>query len=71
MLFSEHKPSINQAKIPLKLTKNKMSWTKLNQGLQRISLETETLAEFNWVKPRLGKLNPEINQGSPSKIENN
>ena len=38
-----------------------MSWTKLNQGLQRLSLETETLAKFNWVKPVLGKLNWKIN----------
>ena len=39
-----------------------MSWTKLKRGLERLSLETETLAEFNWVKPRLGKLNREIIQ---------
>ena len=52
--------SINQVKITLKLTKN---WTKLNQGLQRLSLETEISAKFNWVKPRLDKLNQEINQG--------
>ena len=36
--------------------------TKLNRGLQRLSLETETSAEFNQVKPRLDKLNREINQ---------
>ena len=36
--------------------------TKLNWGLQRLSLETETSAEFNQVKPRLDKLNREINQ---------
>ena len=29
----------------------------LNQGLQKLSLETETSAEFNRVKPRLDKLN--------------
>ena len=34
----------------------------LNQGLQRLSLETETSAEFNEVKPRLDKLNQEISQ---------
>ena len=51
--------SINQIKIILKLTKN---WTKLNQGLQRLSLETEISEKFIWVKPRLDKLNQNINQ---------
>ena len=37
--------------------------TKLNRGLQRLSLETETLTDFRWVKPRLDKLKGEIKQG--------
>ena len=31
--------------------------------MQRLSLETETWAEFHQVKPRLVKLNWETNQG--------
>ena len=60
-LFSEHKLSINQAKITSTLLINKPSSTELNRGLQRLSLETETSAEFNQVKPRLDKINQEIN----------
>ena len=30
-----------------------MSWTELNRGLQKLSLETETSAEFSQVKPRI------------------
>ena len=35
----------------------------LNQRLQRLSLETETLTKFSQVKPRLDKLNQGIKQG--------
>ena len=38
-------------------------WTEFNWGFQRLLWETETLAKFNEVKLRLGKLNQEINQG--------
>ena len=41
----------------------------LNQRLQKLSLETEVSAKFNWVKPRLDKLNQEINRGLPSKMK--
>ena len=52
MLFSECKLSINQVKITLELT-------ELNQGLQRLSLETEALSEFSRVKLRFDKLTEE------------
>ena len=42
-LFSERKPSINRVKITLELTKK---LTKFNRGLQRLSVETDTLTEF-------------------------
>ena len=35
----------------------------MNRGLQRLSLETETLVKFNRVELRLGKRNQEINRG--------
>ena len=40
-----------------------MSLTKLNWGLQRLSLETQTSTEFNWVKPTLDKLNQGLKRG--------
>ena len=40
-----------------------MSWTKVNQGLQTLSVETETSAKFNQLEPRLYKLEWEINRG--------
>ena len=43
----------------------------LNQGLQRLSLETETSNEFSRVKPRLDNLYREINRGYLSKTKNN
>ena len=48
-----------------------MSSTEFNQGSQRLLLEMETSAKFNQVKPRLDKLNQEIEQDYPSKIEKN
>ena len=44
-----------------------MSWTELNQGSQWLSLETETSAKFNWVKPRLDKLNQPRNKARLTK----
>ena len=55
--------SINRVKITLELTKN---YAKLNQAKTedcKDSLETETSTKFSWVKPRLDKLNQEINRG--------
>ena len=40
----------------------------LNQGLQRLSLETEILAEFSRVRPRLDKLNQGIKQVNQIKL---
>ena len=61
-LFSERKPSINRVKIILKLTEKYTDLTKVNQGSQRFSPGTETFPKFNQVKPRLDKLNREINR---------
>ena len=60
--FSERKPSIKQVLLEI-LPRNKPTWTELNRGLQRLSLETESSTEFSRVKPRIDKLNPEIKQG--------
>ena len=49
--------SVNQV-LTIKITlRNKPSWTELNGGLKRLSLETETSAKFNRVKLRLDKFN--------------
>ena len=36
---------------------------RVNPGLQRLSLETETSTKLSRVKPRLDKLNQEIKRG--------
>ena len=56
-LFNERKARINQVEIILKLTEKYTKLNRVKPKTERLSLETETLTEFNRVKSRITNSN--------------